>query len=333
MKQTLLLLSALALAAIPLPVSAAMVTAAEYFIDTDPGPGNGTAVPASSPGIPSTFLVDIPSAVVSLLPEGVHTLTCRVKDDADNWSIAFSRSFHKETPINISPSVITEAEYFINADPGPGNGTASPTSVAGNSNTLIIDIPPATISALPDGTHTLTCRVKDDVGHWSIAFSRPFYKENPEDLPPALVEFIEMQWYLNGVAASQPVLAKAAAPAREVSLVLQASVAGLTETGTYQFLVTPIDSRGNRGVGVARSVFIEPGTLARPLTVSALRRLPDGSIELSFSGEPGLSYILQASLDLKDWINLQTILPGSSTVQFKDADASAPQRFFRMRTQ
>jgi hypothetical protein len=221
------------------------------------------------------------------------------------------------------------AEYFIDVDPGPGRGTPGSLAASTWPLALSVEIPPTVIAALPDGPHFLACRVRDGAGQWSIAFTRTFHKADPVIEPPDVVEFIEMQWFLNGAPASPPVLARVSSPARQVSLELEASIAGLTQTGTYQLLVTPVDSRGNRGVGVSRPVLIDPSTLPRTVTLGALRRLPDGSLQLTFSGDPGSGYMLQASPDLVLWIDRQPVEPGGA-IQITGGSAATPQQFFRL---
>ncbi len=56
-------------------------------------------------------------------------------------------------------SGISAAEYFVGADPGPGNGTAM--TVASGSATATLG------SSLPAGTYTVSVRAQDQAGNWS----------------------------------------------------------------------------------------------------------------------------------------------------------------------
>jgi len=87
------------------------ITRAEYFFDTDPGFGNGTAI-AVTPG----QVVDLNfNANTEGLSAGVHTLFIRTKSGV--WSQVHTRL------VGISPEAgITRAEYFTGTDPGYGNG-------------------------------------------------------------------------------------------------------------------------------------------------------------------------------------------------------------------
>src|SRR5205814_9894890 len=66
------------------------ITAAEYFYDTDPGVGNGTALVITGPGniVTQTFMVPVAAG----MPAGDHFLAIRVKDANGNWSL-----FEKDT--------------------------------------------------------------------------------------------------------------------------------------------------------------------------------------------------------------------------------------------
>ncbi len=72
---------------------------------------------------------------------------------------------------------ITAVEYFVDADPGAGAGTAVSITAATNFSKTF-DVP---ITALADGFHTLSIRTKDINNKWSTTFTSPFYK-----LPPSI---------------------------------------------------------------------------------------------------------------------------------------------------
>lgn len=78
---------------------------------------------------------------------------------------------------------ITAVEYFFDADPGHGNGTAVTVTPA----TVITDLTfNVNIAAQADGFHTLFVRAKDANNMWSPPYSRPFYKLSPADVAPAV---------------------------------------------------------------------------------------------------------------------------------------------------
>ena len=147
-----------------------LITGAEYFIDTDPGFGNARPIPLTgNPDVPSIPLnVDIATA-----SQGLHTLFLRSKDANNKWSITNRFLFYKTSNVLYN---ITEAEYFIDSDPGFGAGTkiASITSSSIDSNVnFSIDL-----TALDTGFHDLFIRSKNAAGKWSITNYLQFQKTN-----------------------------------------------------------------------------------------------------------------------------------------------------------
>lgn len=139
----------------------------EYFIDTDPGMGNGIPITINTPSysINESFSVD-----TSTLNTGIHTLYVRTEDVNDVWSLYFKQTFLVHDFSNsTSPSQIIAAEYFFDTDPGTNNGTAiAITPGFSVSESLAIT------AALSDGIHTLYVRTKDNDDRWSIYFKQTF---------------------------------------------------------------------------------------------------------------------------------------------------------------
>ena len=140
---------------------AQIVNKAEYFFDTDPGPGNGTPIPISTPGESVSFPAQIP---INLSP-GFHWLGIRVKDSDGKWSLFQRKDFYVSQPGTDLP-IITKAEYFFDTDPGVGSGTPLNFQNTGFSvsQTFPITVP----VSMTGGTHYLAIRVKDQAGHWSL---------------------------------------------------------------------------------------------------------------------------------------------------------------------
>jgi len=130
----------------------------EYFIDSDPGLGSATAI-TITPGsnVNATFKPD-----VSGFAQGFHTLGIRSKTTLGNWSSTRTESFFVMAPVQAQK--IVRAEYYIDSDPGFGNGTEVLNTETGDLNTLI----PINMNALNVGMHKLFIRVQDETGHWSV---------------------------------------------------------------------------------------------------------------------------------------------------------------------
>lgn len=145
---------------------AAPIAGAEYYFDADPGEGNGHALPANDGAFDSDLeKIDFAGVDTSGLLIGSHVLYIRMRDSAGNWSLPRGARFR------ITGSVkLVVAEYFVDADPGPGNGT--PVSAADGAfdeaEEKLASIGVNT-TALPVGMHKVFVRTRDSEGRWSPA--------------------------------------------------------------------------------------------------------------------------------------------------------------------
>ncbi len=143
------------------------IVSAEYFIDTDPGVGNGTAIAAFTAGANVTFMATVPTTSLTV---GFHFVTIRVKDATGKWSLMENRGFFISAG-NANVSNIVSAEYFIDTDPGVGNGIAVAPFTAGNNPILVASVPAASLS---NGFHFVAIRTKDADGKWGLFEKRGF---------------------------------------------------------------------------------------------------------------------------------------------------------------
>jgi hypothetical protein len=143
------------------------ITNAEYFFDSDPGPGNGTALTVSSPGDIVNINASISTAALS---SGFHFLAIRVKDVNGLWGLYEKRGFYISSSTSDAAN-ITAAEYFFDTDPGAGNGTALSVGASGAIVNFTANIP----TSLSAGFHFLAIRVKGSDGIWGLFEKRGFY--------------------------------------------------------------------------------------------------------------------------------------------------------------
>jgi hypothetical protein len=139
----------------------AIIVAGEYFLDSDPGQGQG--IPIDINGFLIEEDLDLSMAGV---PNGVHKLYVRVMDEAGQWSHADEANIQIGTPgsnIFSASSPLIEAEYYFDTDPGLGNGTALDFTDAYFVNQDF----GITLPALTDGIHVMYIRVTNDSGEWS----------------------------------------------------------------------------------------------------------------------------------------------------------------------
>jgi hypothetical protein len=141
----------------------------EYYIDNDPGPGNGTFIPIFTSFPHSVDLFhSIPTGSLST---GFHMLHVRAQDGDGNWGIPDSKPFYVVQGGVTSTTNIIQLEYFFDTD--PGIGAATPVTFTGGAQ---IDIPLLIgTTALSDGFHSIHIRAKDVDGQWSIFEKRTFY--------------------------------------------------------------------------------------------------------------------------------------------------------------
>lgn len=149
-------------------ISAADIIAAEYFIDGDPGIGNGIATTPIPNSATVNFVVTVPS---TSLTQGFHFLGIRVKNADGQWSLYESRGFYISSATTDMGNIVS-VEYFIDTDPGVGNGIAITPITSGNAVSFTTTIPTTSLSA---GFHFLGIRTKDNNGHWGLYESRGFY--------------------------------------------------------------------------------------------------------------------------------------------------------------
>lgn len=136
------------------------ITAIEYYFDTEPGVGNGIIASVTSGNtINESYSFD-----TSSLNVGYHFIYIRAKNQNNTWGLYDKKIFYISevfTPTN--PTVIG-AEYFIDSEPGAGNGTAISLPTA-NNNQYSFDIVP---SNLTEGNHLLYIRIKSSENIWSL---------------------------------------------------------------------------------------------------------------------------------------------------------------------
>jgi Secretion system C-terminal sorting domain len=151
--------------------NAQTITAAEFFIDTDPGVGNGTAIIPAPSGANPTFVASVPT---TSLTNGFHFVGIRIKDNVGKWGLFETRGFYiSSSATNVSN--IAAAEFFIDADPGVGNATAITPSPSGATSNFVATIP---TTSLTNGFHFVAIRTKDATGKWGLFENRGLFISN-----------------------------------------------------------------------------------------------------------------------------------------------------------
>ncbi len=140
------------------------IAAAEYFFDgEDKGEGKNDQVsPTAGSFGSSEEEFEFSGIDISSLSPGLHAIHLRLQDNEETWGVVRRISFEVHAGFTIS-----EAEYFIDDDPGPGFGkrldAADPPFDSAEEGIAEPNVPTAD---LDQGEHTLYLRFKDSLGRW-----------------------------------------------------------------------------------------------------------------------------------------------------------------------
>jgi hypothetical protein len=162
----LLLLSLLLLTCTSL--YAQTITQAEYFVDTDPGFGNGTAI-SVTPGSDVQLNFNV---VTTSLPEGVHVLHVRALDSNGRWGIFQMVAFLVGRSGVALPNLVA-VEYFFTGSGGfvspvrTFTGFVPGTDITANFNAN-------TQGLQPDSLYTLNIYSRDANGGLGVVHRQSF---------------------------------------------------------------------------------------------------------------------------------------------------------------
>jgi len=167
------------------PASAQEIVAAEYWIDLDLGFGNCTTLVVT----PDQEL-DLEGAInMSGRSPGLHTVGLRTKDGAGHWSLTnITTVLVQEEPPSLEP--ITQVEYFLNQDPGWGQGDTAWLGSSMDTGELAFT---ADLDGAVAGINTLFFRSRTTDGRWSLTNNTPIHVE-AVDNTVGLIDRIETFW-------------------------------------------------------------------------------------------------------------------------------------------
>jgi hypothetical protein len=140
------------------------IIAAEYFIDTDPGPGMGTSI-----DINAGTSISLESLVPTNIATGFHKLAVRTMSTAGVWSSTKSRMFVVNVDNSNPIEEIDAAEFFLNTDPGAGQGT--PIDLTQSTSVSLQSSVPLNV---PTGVYKICIRTHSTSGLWSNTAARLF---------------------------------------------------------------------------------------------------------------------------------------------------------------
>ena len=248
---------------------------AEYFFDTDPGPGSGTPLIAVDGTLDEVFEEITATATTSNLSIGAHTLYVRMKNSLGEWGDVYGVSINIATPAGnpaakdifvLTQPKLTAGEYFIDNDPGVGAGRVL-TPVDGTFDEIFEEFN-ATInsqgSPVPEGVHTLWVRMRDSKGGWGAKTGTVFAIDNitPPAQPTGLIATGRNRKAILNWTANQDddlsyyVIYRSTIPNFTPSSVDSVGIAnknattytvgGLTNGTTYYFRIAAVDVAANK---------------------------------------------------------------------------------------
>jgi FtsP/CotA-like multicopper oxidase with cupredoxin domain len=262
-----------------------VVTQAEFVIDdaVAVGPGFGTPMSLPAGGVTITGATGtVTTAVLAALEAGRHTVFVRALDAAGNWGVVGSviLNLPKTGPQTINGSVadvpangtvavsvsatgddsaagglITAAEYFL--DTATADGTGTPVSL-NRSATVVsedVDLTPAVLQNLAEGTHHVLVHSKDSLGLWGPTLDIPL----PIDVTGPAVDAAAV-----GPNPTNGVLADKSHPG---NLLVSAQITDKDAGGALQSLLVDAEA------------FVDP-TVPNPAGGTGLQMLPvDGKLD------------------------------------------------------
>lgn len=240
---------------VDVPTSALPIEYVEYFFDSDPGEGNGTALPVTA-GNDVTIIENLD---VSTLDDGIHKLMIRARNSAGVYSMLTSKVFFVAPAATPEPELkpITYVEYYFDSDPGPGNGTSLPLT-SNFDLTLNQDLD---VSGLNPGVHRLSIRGRDEKGLYSMSSSRLVYVNPTTAEEPAIEPVTYVEYYFDADPGKGNGIEVPLTASFDLTLTPQVDVSAL-RPGAHQLYVRA--KSGNRWSIISRKAFVVNETFVAP---------------------------------------------------------------------
>jgi len=174
------------------------------------------------------------------------------------------------------PVLILNVEYFIDQDPGFGQGVSVPVSAGAD---IIADFA-VDLSGVEEGVHTLYVRARDAGGVWSLAQARPFFKQRVGGLDPrphiAAIDYFFID--KEDGTRTQTFTYADFTPAPDLEADFSMDLAGLD--GEYDLFVYARDEKNARSFGLIKPVTVEFIAAAPQAQNDTVRTVPDAAITI-----------------------------------------------------
>ena len=226
------------------------ITGAEYFIDTDPGEGKGTAI-AITPGL---NLTNVPVSVnTSSLTNGQHRLYMRVRNNEGRWSITNTKDFNVDFDFNYpgaltAPQNVTALEYFFDTDPGEGKGISISITPGVNLTNITTSINTSNLSV---GTHRVYIRAKNAEGRWSLTNVKDFGVDTEVGYPlslPAAQNVVAAEYFFDTDPGEGRATAITVTPGVDLGNITVATNTSGLALGTHRLYIRIKNQEGRWGL-------------------------------------------------------------------------------------
>ncbi|MCF8299299.1 MAG: PKD domain-containing protein, partial [Saprospiraceae bacterium] len=290
-------------------VTSTHITELEYFFDNDPGFGNGTPI-----NISSNDTLDLNLNIsTSGLSNGFHNVFYRAKDNRNIWSIYESYTIYIEG--KGKSTQISEIEYFIDNDPGFGNGISIPITQADTIDNIYNEI----ISGITEGYHRIYIRTKDNTGRWSIfdglhfeidSCTRPAPPTTPIGDTNVCYNIVDYQYRID-TAVFADVYQWKLEPAEAGTIVVTDTLATINWSSTYvgdaELSVRAYNDCDTSGYCEPLLIHIYPLPTTTVTSYGNLSFCPGSNVDLVAYNGLGFTY---------RWFNTGTLIPNATNSLF-----------------
>lgn len=223
----------------------------EYFFDSDPGPGNGISIPITA-AIDVTQSLSLP---LNSIADGFHIIYFRGRTTDGRWSIPVAKTvFVQQNAQTSATPLLRQIEYFIDTDPGLGNGTIVSLAASTIDQLITIDL-----SASTNGFHLLYMRSQDVNGRWSLPVAKPFFAGSSGS------NIVTLEYYyFDGTTKSPLKTYSSFTPDKNITTDFAAVLDGLLPNTSYEIHITAINEDGQRSAEVVHT-FLTPVVICDPL--------------------------------------------------------------------
>ncbi|MBV6646319.1 MAG: hypothetical protein KI790_12765, partial [Cyclobacteriaceae bacterium] len=270
-----------------------LVDSVEYFIDEDPGYGNGVLL--DDPITPAALVNVIDNIPTDTLVTGFHSLLVRVKGQGGGWGIPEQRLIYVDESGAIVQ--VDTVEFFFDTDPGYGNGGLLGDPITPGAVVDIVDN--IMTDTLSTGFHSLYIRPKGEGGLWGIPEGRLVYV----DQGGAIVQVDTIEYFFdvdpgygNGTLLANPIT-----PGVLVNITDAIPTDTLT-TGFHTLMVRAKGEGGLWGIPEQRLIYVDQN-------VSGMVEID--TIEYFFDTDPGYGngYVIGAPITASTMVNVVDSIP------------------------